>query len=396
MRKLISLLLCMVLALSMSVSAFASTGSSFSDVPQNHWAYQYVERAANEGWVTGVGNGKFNPDGMVTGAEWYTMVARTFYADRIPNQADGGKWYSDKWYAPYMQVAEEHNFNMYYDDSTNQAVSERPLTRAEMAGVVFSIVSQKRDDVYLKAYKVFEATANTIPDLDSVDIQSNAYTAIVYSYAMGIITGVDDKGTFDGDGLMSRAQAAVVLCRMADVIETGVIPEGPAQPEQPEDTTEEPVTPPEEPEQPTETVEGPTEEEVYNKIIALKEQYPDGTPWGDDKTFEIFPTKLSTGEIDYVIARGCAAFTEMCQAEAFGGVAGTGKYPDKTTYESFDEIRVGDEVGYDHHFVIVLEKKTDSIIVAEGNFNGAVYWGREITREYLENQGFFVQSRYPQ
>ena len=49
MRKLISLLLCMVLALSLSVSAFASTGSSFSDVPQNHWAYQYVERAANEG-----------------------------------------------------------------------------------------------------------------------------------------------------------------------------------------------------------------------------------------------------------------------------------------------------------------------------------------------------------
>ena len=331
---------------------------------------------------------------MVTGAEWYTMVARTFYADRIPNQADGGKWYSDKWYGPYMQVAEEHNFNMYYDDSTNQAVSERPLTRAEMAGVVFSIVSQKRDDVYLKAYKVFAATEKIIPDLDSVDIQSNAYTAIVYSYAMGIITGVDDKGTFDGDGLMSRAQAAVVLCRMADVIETGVIPEGPAQPEQPEDTTEEPVTPPEEPEQPTETVEGPTEEEVYNKIIALKEQYPDGTPWGSDKVYKT-PYVISTGEVRYISSYGCTAFTEMCQDVAFGD------YKKVSYHNSFDAIRVGDKVGYDNddgsgHAVIVLEKRSDSILIAEGNSGGKVHWDVELTREFLEENNFDVSTRYPQ
>ena len=321
------------------------------------------------------------------------MVARTFYADRIPNQADGGKWYSDKWYAPYMQVAEEHNFNMYYDDSTNQAVSERPLTRAEMAGVVFSIVSQKRDDVYLKAYKVFAATEKIIPDLDSVDIQSNAYTAIVYSYAMGIITGVDDKGTFDGDGLMSRAQAAVVLCRMADVIETGVIPEGPAQPEQPEDTTEEPVTPPEETEQPTETVEGPTEEEVYNKIIALKEQYPDGTPWGSDKVYKT-PYVISTGEVRYISSYGCTAFTEMCQDVAFGD------YKKVSYFDSFDDIRVGDKVRYDNeyggHAVIVLEKRANSIIVAEGNSGGKVHWDVELTREFLEENNFDVSTRYPQ
>ena len=394
MRKLISLLLCMVLALSMSVSAFASTGSSFSDVPQNHWAYQFVERAAQKGWVTGVGDGKFDPNAPVTGAEWYTMVARTFYADQIPDKADAGKWYSDKWYGPYMQVAEEHSFNMYYDDSTDQAVSERPLTRAEMAGVVFSIVSQKRDDVYLKAYKVFAATEKIIPDLDSVDIQSNAYTAIVYSYAMGIITGVDDKGTFDGDGLMSRAQAAVVLCRMADVIESGEIPEGPEQPEQPDNTTtEEPVTPPEEPEQPTEMVEGPTEEEVYNKIIALKEKYPDGTPWGSDKVYKI-PGVLSTGEVYYTYARGCGAFTRMCQDVAFGDFKKT------SYYDSFDDIRVGDQVGYENetssgHAVIVLEKRADSIIIAEGNAGNEVHWGREITREFLESHNFSVSSRYP-
>lgn len=66
MKKLISLILSLSLTLSLSISAFAA-GPSFLDVPVNHWAYQYVERAADEGWVAGVGGGKFNPDGQVTG-----------------------------------------------------------------------------------------------------------------------------------------------------------------------------------------------------------------------------------------------------------------------------------------------------------------------------------------
>lgn len=65
----------------------------------------------------------------------------------------------------------------------------------------------------------FYAVAKNIPDLDKIPVTSSAYTAVVRCYAMGIIGGVDKAGTFNGDGLMNRAQAAVVLGRMADLVD---------------------------------------------------------------------------------------------------------------------------------------------------------------------------------
>ena len=42
---------------------------SFSDVPQNEWYAGYVAFCYNQGYVHGIGNGLFNPDGRVTGSE---------------------------------------------------------------------------------------------------------------------------------------------------------------------------------------------------------------------------------------------------------------------------------------------------------------------------------------
>lgn len=96
MKKIVSLILLLAMILSLSVSALAADTSSFDDVSQSNWAYQYVEQAAKEGWVGGVGDNQFNPDGKVTGAEWYTMVIRAFFADKIPEVVPAGQWYSEK------------------------------------------------------------------------------------------------------------------------------------------------------------------------------------------------------------------------------------------------------------------------------------------------------------
>ncbi len=377
----------------MSVPALAAS-PSFSDVPAGHWAYSYVERAADTGWVTGIGGGKFNPDGKVTGAEWYTMVARAFYGDQIPDTADSGTWYSNKWYGPYMQVGVDNMFDAYFKADIDAVVAERPMTRTEMACVVTEVMDQLNVVV---PQDTFYAVADTIPDLDKIPIEASAYTAVVRCYAMGIITGVDGKGTFNGDGLMSRAQAAVVLGRMSDLIDNGgKLPDAPQQPTE--------TTKPEQPAEPSipsvSTPAGaPTEEEVYSAIIALKAKYPDGMTWTNDNVYKI-PGLLSTGELHYTLNRGCAAFTLMCQDAAFGPtdwVNGTKFKP--RSHEVFDDIRVGDIVRYDNsssgHEVIVLEKKDNSIIVAEGNYAGRIHWGREITRDFLEANDFFVSTRYP-
>ena len=47
------------------------------------------------------------------------------------------------------------------------------------------------------------------------------------------------------------------------------------------------------------------------------------------------------------------------------------------------------------HTVIVLEKNANSIKVVEGNYDGIVHWGREISLNSLYNMWFFGSSHYP-
>lgn len=124
-----------------------------------------------------------------------------------------------------------------------------------------------------------------------------------------------------------------------------------------------------------------SEDEVYATIIALKSEYPEGMTWTNDN--------LYTSEALRINGYGCAGFVLICSDAAFGDLPAT-------RHTDFDAIRVGDMIRIgDYHSVVVLEKKADSVIVAEGNYNSSIHWGREITRESLEKEGFYVDTRYP-
>ena len=81
-KRILSLALSVCLCAGLSAPAMAA-GPTFSDVPANHWAYSYVERAADNGWVNGIGNGKFAPNDTLTFSQFYTMVAPVFTADEL-------------------------------------------------------------------------------------------------------------------------------------------------------------------------------------------------------------------------------------------------------------------------------------------------------------------------
>ena len=85
------------------------------------------------------------------------------------------------------------------------------------------------------------------------------------------------------------------------------------------------------------------------------------------------------------------AFALICSDAAFGDLPVTSRHSD------FDAVRVGDilRVDNDTHSVIVLERRSDSVIVAEGNYNSSIHWGRELTRQQLEAGNFTAESRYP-
>lgn len=69
---------------------------TFTDVPATHWAYQYVEEAYSKGYVSGVGGGRYDPNGQVTYSEFAAMLVRCFYPDTLSTYYGP----TDTWYSP--------------------------------------------------------------------------------------------------------------------------------------------------------------------------------------------------------------------------------------------------------------------------------------------------------
>jgi len=82
----------------------ADTNSKgFSDVPDNHWAQKYIAISVNNGYVNGMPDGSFNPNGQIKGAELAAMIVRSLPQEQKDKMVEGPEWYSG-----YVLLAEEN------------------------------------------------------------------------------------------------------------------------------------------------------------------------------------------------------------------------------------------------------------------------------------------------
>lgn len=215
-RRLATGALSIALALTMvSTSAFAAS-VEFTDVPSSHWAHTSISEMADKGIMSGVGNNKFAPDTTLTGAQFVTMIVRHFYEDKL---GDGG----DKWYSAFMDVAEQAGIL-----ADTSITAEGVINRYDMAQLMYNV---------LKAENI---SSTPLPDTSKVadwaSVPATYRDAVSVCYNMGMLSGVDSKGTFNGNGKMDRAQAAVVMDRLLEVCSGGT-PTTPVTPEKPAGST---------------------------------------------------------------------------------------------------------------------------------------------------------------
>ena len=251
-QRIVTALLALGLCAPLTLPARAA--ATFNDIPASHWSYSYVQTASNNGWVNGVGSGKYNPNGNVTAAEWYTMALRMAYGkDTLDSvEVPANELYANKWYAKTMEYAISELLFVYSGGVTGSTVGqvmtdmESNISREKMAASIWNILKDY-------GYKAGDLSTVSIPDMGTVN-QGYQY-GVKVAYSTGILQGVDSTGKFDPKASMTRAQAATVLCRLYDLLETlpdfdGTIttPETPDVPETPEN----PETP-ETPENPGET-----------------------------------------------------------------------------------------------------------------------------------------------
>lgn len=218
-NRILSAALSLCLCLGLAVPAWAA-GPTFTDVPSSHWSHSYVERAAENGWVSGTGNGLYEPNKKVTVAEWYAMVTRAAYPNYFEDTGvNKSLWYGNEWYGPYVAVGERIFLdNLLPETIANPTNINRPITRAEMACTVAVILSGKG---YTATAAELESVKSKMPDYATLTKDTNGksyYTGVATAYHFNIISGVDNSGRFDGFASMDRAQAATVLCRLMELI----------------------------------------------------------------------------------------------------------------------------------------------------------------------------------
>ena len=217
-RRLAAGALSIALAVTMlSTTAFAAS-VKFTDVHSNHWASSFISEMADKGIMSGIGNNKFAPSQQLSNAEFITMLVRQFYSDKLGTE--GGTWY-----APFMDGAKSANILTGTNVGSNESLATSTINRYDMAQLMYNVLKAEGITTTL--------LSDTSKVADWASVPSTYRDAVSVCYNMGMLTGVDNKGTFNGTGVMDRAQAAVVMNRLLEVCSGGTtstptVPEKPA------------------------------------------------------------------------------------------------------------------------------------------------------------------------
>ena len=164
----------------------------FTDVPA--WAEKAVENLSNLGIVSGRGEGKFDPNGKVTRAEFAVMIARMFSLDVADGESTFVDCTKDDWFAPHVNAAAKAGFI--------SGVGEGKFNPSA------TISRQDICTILGRALKV--AATKDLSFADSADIAAYANEYVKAFAELGVVSGYEN-GTFAPKANASRAEAAAIL-----------------------------------------------------------------------------------------------------------------------------------------------------------------------------------------
>ena len=228
--------------------------NSYTDVASNAWYYDAVMTLTEGGLLAGYGGGKFGPDDALTRTQLTIIGGRLIGFSR-----DYDYWTSGRYATDLFTVNADRAYTaIYLMNRTETIGGTTSLTEYETAlakdagGLCYNIASNGKltlGSMWTAVYDNWRAglaagkqinyrtSIDEFPDADEIHkwIEENyaivnqcldlQYTSkerlvdfcermILRAYNLGMIGGVDDKGTFDPYGNLTRAQVSQMLFNM--------------------------------------------------------------------------------------------------------------------------------------------------------------------------------------
>lgn len=385
-KRMMSVLLCAVLAVSLAVPAFAA----YRDVPGNHWAAEDIQYVTERGLFNGTGADTFGPSTEMSRAMLATVLYRYAGSPPVTGTTPYGDIAAGAWYTSGVVWAYQ-----------NQIFPSANLSR----GLLYPNENIRRAEFCVMLYRFAQSMGKAIADPAAVErapftdmdwdrfsmagfgpLYSEGEEAMLgWAWPMGIMEGTSST-TIDPLGTITRAEVAAMLARFDRNVLGGTEPTVPPAPS----TTPDPNPTPSGNGYTTADGRPLTEENVRAAIVALKEIYPDGT---------VYPTPYCSNDPlnrPYSNCDHCAGWAMLCSDTVFGCLPW--RYQ---ANPDWDDIRIGDLVEYDAarsgHVVVVVDKKEDYIKVTESGTHNKALWGGQYFKWWLEEQpGYALRTRYPE
>ena len=126
-----------------------------------------------------------------------------------------------------------------------------------------------------------------------------------------------------------------------------------------------------------------SDECLYSKMIAKKEEYPEGTRWTNDNCYS---SKYIGGGC------GCAGFAYLLSDVCFGEIKAK-------KLDVCSDFKVGDVVRINPNthsiFILKIDTSNEIITIAEGNYASTIHWGRTFKISALKGNCNYILRRNP-
>ncbi len=202
-KRILTITLAVIMLMNCTVFTSRVEASTFSDVPDTHWAIRYIDSMQYTNIINGYEDGTFKPEAEVKTGEFIKMVAMAYFPN-YKYEAPSEGWH---WSKPYVEIL-DHSI-LRAQEYNNERV-ERIITRAEAAEIIcyYYMLSHsdnkenltlERDEKYIKNFKD-----------EALIIDKESRIFIDNCVRFGLINGFDD-GTFKPENGLTRAQAAKLI-----------------------------------------------------------------------------------------------------------------------------------------------------------------------------------------
>lgn len=177
---------------------------TFSDVPKNYWAFQYISEMVERGILSGYPNGRFYPNNTITRAEFSKIMCLAANLNITNNDEN---YYADvsnaDWFSPYVNAG-KYYLSGYISDGYRYF---KPNDNALREDIAVALVKLKGYDTSLYDESILKTMFS---DYQSISIGARKYISVAVEN--GLISGYSDD-TFRGQNTITRAEAATLLWR---------------------------------------------------------------------------------------------------------------------------------------------------------------------------------------